>query len=276
MTLIDLHLHLLPGVDDGAPDEATAVEYARRMVAAGVREATVTPHAGSPYFPVELETIAARAFELQAALVRAGIPLLVHPGGEVHPEAAAELSARELDLVAQGPPGARWVLVEVPFGGVDDAFVDGVRAIGARGFGALIAHPERAEGLLTDGGLDRIRALMADGAVLQVNACSLMGRHGRERAVIARRLVRAGMAYVIASDAHPGHRDHVLADAATPALLAGVTVARVQQLTRHNPRFLLRHGLPAVVPDACPAPAPALDRPRALDRARDAARRLAR
>ena len=53
MTAVDLHLHLLPGVDDGAPDEDTAIAHAVKMVAAGVRTAAVTPHVGSPYFPVD-------------------------------------------------------------------------------------------------------------------------------------------------------------------------------------------------------------------------------
>src|ERR1700759_4498544 len=110
MALIDLHLHLLPGVDDGARDEAAALAHAARMAAAGVHEATVTPHVGSSFFPVDVATIAERTAELQRALDRAAIALRVRRGGEIHPEAAAELAPADLELIAQGPPGARWVL----------------------------------------------------------------------------------------------------------------------------------------------------------------------
>ncbi|HEU4973669.1 MAG TPA: CpsB/CapC family capsule biosynthesis tyrosine phosphatase [Baekduia sp.] len=274
MTRVDLHLHLLPGVDDGAPDEATAIAHARRMVADGVRAATVTPHVGHPAFPLDPWTIPARTAHLQAALDDAGVALSLRPGGEIHPEALGALGAAELDAVAQGPAGARWVLAEVPFAGVDGAFADAVRSAGARGFGVVIAHPERASGLLDDGGLARLRPLLEAGAVLQVNACSLMGRHGPVAKGAAERLVRSRLAYVIASDAHPAHRGHTLLDGEVAALRAGASRAQVVQLTQANPRFLLRHGLRAV---AAPGGAPDRGgRPmgRSLHRARDAARRL--
>jgi protein-tyrosine phosphatase len=243
---VDLHLHLLPGVDDGAPDEATALEHAARMAAAGVTAATVTPHVGSPCFPTVLSEIPERTAALQRALDREGIGLSLRPGGEIHPSAAASLGAAELDLIAQGPHDARWVLAEVPFAGVDDAFADALHAIRAKGFGLVVAHPERATGLLTDGGLARLRPALQAGAVLQVNACSLMGRQGPEAQEAARRLIRARLAYVIASDGHPGTRSHTLADAELAALAAGASAAQVVQLTQANPRFLLRHGLPRV------------------------------
>src|SRR3954470_21260915 len=267
---VDLHLHLLPGVDDGAPDEAAALRHAALMVGPGVVAATVTPHVGSPYFPVEPATIPARTAALQRLLDVEGIALRLHAGGELHPAAGADLTARELDGIAHGPRGARWVLAEVPFAGVDAAFADALATIRGRGFGVVIAHPERAAGLL-DGGLGLLRPALHAGAVLQVNACSLLGRQGPEARDGARRLVRAGMAYIIASDGHPGSRDHTLRDGEAPAIAAGASRAQVLQLTQANPRFLLRHGLPHV--DA-PLPLRAGPGRDALRQARAAARRL--
>lgn len=267
MTRVDLHLHLLPGVDDGAPDEATALEHAARMAAGGVQTATVTPHVGSPHFDVAVSEIHDRCAALQQALDREGIALRLEPGGEVFPGAAADLTTKELQAIAHGPQGARWVLAEVPFAGVDDAFAAGLADLRARGFGIVIAHPERATGLLTDGGLTRLRPALQDGAVLQVNACSLMGRQGPEAQEAARRLIRARLAYIIASDGHPGTRTHTLADAESAAIAAGASAAQVVQLTQANPRFLLRHGLPRV-----DAPLPL--RADGLRHARAAARRL--
>jgi protein-tyrosine phosphatase len=267
---VDLHLHLLPGVDDGAPDEATAVAHAARMVAVGVREATVTPHVGSPHFDVELREIPERCAALQRTLDEQGIDLQLHPGGEVHPAGAGDLTATELDVIAHGPSDARWVLAEVPFAGIDDAFVDGVSAIAGRGFGVVIAHPERAVGLLDDG-LARLHPVLEAGAVLQVNACSLMGRQGPEALDAARHLIRARLVYLIASDGHPGHRGHTLTDGEPAAADAGASRAQIVQLTQANPRFLLRHGLPRI-----DAPLPThlgLGRV-GLGQAREAARRL--
>src|SRR6476661_8153920 len=179
MSYVDLHLHLLPAVDDGPADEPAALEYAARLAAAGVREATVTPHVGHARFPLDPTTIAAHTTALQHALDGAGIGLRLHPGGEIHPSGAPDLSPGELDLIAQGPPGARWVLLEVPFGGISRLFERACAHVRACGFGLVIAHRERASGLL-DGGLARLRGEMAAGAVLQVSVCSLMGHHGEE------------------------------------------------------------------------------------------------
>jgi protein-tyrosine phosphatase len=271
MAHVDLHLHLLPGVDDGAPDEATALEHVARMVAAGVREATVTPHIGAPVYPLDPLSIPERTAALQAALDREGLALRLHAGGEIHPDSAADLSARELDAIANGPRDARWVLAEVPFEGIDERFLDGVRAIRGRGFGVLIAHPERAAGVL-HGGLALLRGELAAGAALQVNVCSLLGRQGDEARVAAQRFVRARLAYVLASDGHPGHREHTLAAGVGPALEAGASRLQARQLTSANPRFLLRHGLRVEAPAAGRAWRHA--RAGALERARIARRRL--
>jgi protein-tyrosine phosphatase len=236
-----------------------------------VTEATVTPHVGSPFFDgVVVGEIADRTAELQGALDRKRVGLRLHAGGEVHPEATHDLTATELDAIAHGPRGARWVLAEVPFAGVDDAFVAGLDAIRGRGFGVVIAHPERAAGFL-DGGLALLRPSLRAGAVLQVNACSLLGRQGAEARDAARRLIRSRLAYIIASDGHPGHRDHTLRDGEAPAIAAGASRAQVLQLTQANPRFLLRHGLPQV---GAPLPLRAGPGRDALAHVREAARRL--
>lgn len=135
------------------------------------------------------------------------------------------------------------MLAEVPFDGIDDSFVDGLRAIRGRGFGVVIAHPERATGVLS-GGLELLRDELAAGAALQVNVCSLLGRQGDEALEAARRIVRGRLAYVLASDGHPGTREHTLAAGFAPAVAAGASRLQARQLTTANPRFLLRHGLP--------------------------------
>ena len=244
MAHVDLHLHLLPGVDDGPADENTSLVHAERMARDGVHEATVTPHVGHPDFGLDVATIPARTRALQAAIDAAGIELRLHPGGEVHPDGAAGLSRDDLDVIAHGARGARWVLLEVPFGGIDGAFVDACRHVRGHGFGLLIAHPERAAGFLPTG-LRRLLPVIEQGALLQVNVCSLLGRHGPEARQGAAHLVRYGRAYVLASDGHGGTRRHTLAAGPAAAAHAGASTVRCRQLTEANPRFLLEHGIPA-------------------------------
>jgi protein-tyrosine phosphatase len=271
MSYVDLHLHLLPGVDDGPPDEPAAIEFATRLAARGVRTATVTPHVAHARFPLDVATIAARTTALQHSLDHAGIPLTLHPGGEIHPSGAADLDRAELDLIAHGPRGARWVLLEVPFGGISRLFLDACRHIRGLGFGLVIAHPERASGLLA-GGLTRLRGEMAAGAVLQVSVCSLLGRHGPEAQAAAQHLVGTGLAYVLASDGHGGARSHTMADGIGPARAAGASALGAWQLAHANPAFLLRHGI-APEPHR-PLRAWSARTSRNIAAARDAARRL--
>jgi protein-tyrosine phosphatase len=244
MSHVDLHLHLLPGVDDGPPDEAASLVHAERLAREGVHEATVTPHVGHADYPLDVATIAERTEALQAAIDAEGIELLLHPGGEIHPLGATALAPRDLDLIAHGPRGARWVLFEVPFAGIDTEWLAACRHIRASGFSLLIGHPERAEGFLT-GGHELLRPELNAGALLQVNVCSLLGRHGPEAHAGAVRLVRDGDAYVLASDGHGSrNRAHTLGAGLAAARAAGVSPLRAEQLTSANPRFLLRNGIP--------------------------------
>ena len=109
MSHVDLHLHLLPGVDDGPPDLTASLIHAEKLALHGVHEATVTPHVGVPWFPLDVATLPERTRALQAELDAAGIELRLHPGGEIYAAGATALSAAELDVIAHGPPGARWV-----------------------------------------------------------------------------------------------------------------------------------------------------------------------
>lgn len=240
MSQVDLHLHLLPGVDDGARTEDEAVAHARRMVAAGIREATVTPHVGATW-PVEVASIARRTAALAARLDREGVELRLHAGGELHPERVDSLTEADLAAVAHGPPGARWVLLEVPFAGIGEPFVTSLERLRSRGYGALVGHPERA-----DGGLKRLWPQLARGTVLQVNAASLTGGHGPEARERGEWLMRNGLAFVLGSDGHPGTRDQLLSDGADAAARLGLSSVAIWRLTETNPRFLLRDGLPRV------------------------------
>ncbi|MEA2355541.1 MAG: protein-tyrosine phosphatase [Solirubrobacteraceae bacterium] len=243
MSYVDLHLHLLPGVDDGAKDEREALAYVSRLTQEGVREVTVTPHI-SPSWGLEVASIPDRVAALQALIDERSLGVRLHPGGELHPAMAAGLTDAELDVIAHGPAGSRWVLLEAPFSGIGDHFVGVCAGLRARGFGLVIAHPERAGNLLDDGGLPLLRDELAAGAVLQINVCSLLGNHGLAIQEAAAHLLRTGLAHAIASDAHPGSRGHTLRLGFELALRAGASSVQAWRLTQANPRFLLREGIP--------------------------------
>jgi protein-tyrosine phosphatase len=108
----------------------------------------------------------------------------------------------------------------------------------------VLAHPERSADAGTPAGRDALRELLAKGMVAQVNVCSLLGNNGLDVQETAVDLLRAGHAYVIASDGHPGTRDHTLRLGFVLAQRAGASSVQAWRLTQANPRFLLTHGIP--------------------------------
>ncbi|HWT24737.1 MAG TPA: CpsB/CapC family capsule biosynthesis tyrosine phosphatase [Solirubrobacteraceae bacterium] len=240
----ELHFHLLPGVDDGPGDMAEAVELARLAVEDGTGIVCTTPHVRELLRQGILHEVPARVAEVRAALAKAGVPLEVIPGGEVAHEDLPALGDRELDAVAQGPPGRRWVLIEAPLFGDDlQGFLAGTAEIRRRGYGTLIGHPERCRPLMDAAGA--IEEELRAGARLQVNGSSLTGLHGERQRAWAVGLVRAGHVHVMASDAHRPTRGPVLGAALAALAAEGIAGPAAEALAARNPRALLSEGLAA-------------------------------
>jgi len=240
----ELHFHLLPGVDDGPADLDEAVELARLAVADGTSLVTVTPHVRDLLRGGILGELRARVDELAAALRRAAVPLELHTGAELAHDDVARLGDAELEAIAQGPPGARWVLLEAPlFGGDLAGFRAAAAEVRARGFGTLIGHPERCAALMEDEAA--VAAERRAGARLQVNGSSLIGRHGQRAEARGVELLRSGQADLVASDAHRVARPPVLSAALDALVAAGLPRAGCEALVSAAPRSLLRHGIAA-------------------------------
>jgi protein-tyrosine phosphatase len=239
----DVHFHLLPGVDDGPKRMADSVELARLAVDDGTRVVVATPHVHL----VEVAELPGRVADLQAALDAAGVPLEVRVGGELSPHHVARLSAEELETIAQGPAGARWLLIEAPLPVSGEDAWDLHRATERareQGFEVLVGHPERCPSLFGREA-EVLERELAAGSRIQVNASSLAGRHGPEERRHAFDLTTAGPATVVASDAHRVTRGPGLSQAERLLREAGVPAARARDLTADAPLALLEHGLAA-------------------------------
>jgi protein-tyrosine phosphatase len=240
----EIHFHLLPDVDDGPDDLDEAIELARLTVADGTSLVTVTPHVRDLLRRGILDEVPERVHELSAALARARVPLEVRTGAELAHDDVALLADRGLDAIAQGPPGARWVLLEAPlFGGDLDGFLAATAEVRERGFGTLIGHPERCAVLMESPGA--IAAERRAGARLQVNGSSLTGRHGQQARAWGLELLSGGAADVIASDAHRPSRPAVLSPAVDAVVAGGTARAAAEAFVSTVPRALLRDGIAA-------------------------------
>jgi protein-tyrosine phosphatase len=243
MDLVDLHFHLLHGVDDGPAGLEESLELARAAVRAGTGTVVATPHVRPDLGTTDAREILERVREMRSALAAAGIPLTVECGGELGHEMAFDLKPDELDLLAQGPPGARWLLVETPFQGIGEDFHAATAELRALGFGVLVAHPERsADAAIGD---ERgLRSELAAGSQAQLNALSLTGGHGEDARRAAWELLHQGLIDVVASDAHGPTRPPALRMARETLLDGGgLAPAAAHALVTTAPRELLARGM---------------------------------
>src|SRR3954466_7205239 len=144
MSYVDLHCHILPGLDDGSRSLNATVRFARRLDAENVLDAATTPHIKHAHHPFNVPVLAGLRAEAQAAITAAGLDVTLHQGGELAHEDALTLDPEELQLIAQGPEHAPSLLLECPFEGIDDFFDAAVARLTGLGYGLLLAHPERA------------------------------------------------------------------------------------------------------------------------------------
>jgi protein-tyrosine phosphatase len=196
--MIDLHSHILPGIDDGARSLADSLEIAAAAVDDGITVIAGTPHVRDDW-PTDAGVMEAAVAELNAELHQAGIPLEVRRGGEIAVEWLVRLSIEELRRFGLGG-NPRYLLVETPYYGWPLALADLLRSLLSNGITPVLAHPERNAEVQTDP--ERLVHLVDGGVLVQVTAASLDGRIGKRSQQTARRLVDAGLAHLLASDAH--------------------------------------------------------------------------
>jgi protein-tyrosine phosphatase len=198
--VIDLHCHLLPAIDDGPTTEEQSLALARAAVDAGTTTIVATPHVNWRYPGNTAASIVGAVARMQDALDRAGIALRVLTGAEIAPTWAADLHDDELSALRLGGADGTHLLVECPLSPSVAGFDAVIGHLRSRGHRIVLAHPERCPAFQRDP--DAYAALVADGTLGQITASALVGRFGRPPRELAERLLRDGLATVVASDAH--------------------------------------------------------------------------
>ena len=247
--MIDLHCHILPGVDDGPATVAEALALARVARDDGITTIAATPHVNSDYPAVGAAGISGAVEALKGRLDAEGIDLRIVTGAEIAATRAVELDDDGLRALTLG--GGPWLLLECPLTAtLTPGFAGVARSLTRRGHHVLLAHPERSPLFLRSPAL--LSELVGEGMLAQVTAGALSGRFGRTVRDLALTLVKRGTAQVVASDGHGVLR---------PARIAGelretgISPALTAWLARDVPAALLEGTeLPSRPETAPPSP----------------------
>ena len=198
--MVDLHCHILPGLDDGAEDMDDALEMCRIAHADGIHTIVATPHCKNGVYDNNETTILPVLHKLQEAVNQEGIPIRLIPSAEIHihPELITFLEENQGLLL-----GGRYVALELPGQFVPPYAREFLFKMRLKGYTPIITHPERNS--VVQANPEMFEEWVRGGVLVQVTAMSITGEFGNRVRKCALQMVRAGLVHLIATDAHLPH-----------------------------------------------------------------------
>lgn len=197
--MIDLHCHLLPGVDDGSKSMDISLKLANDAVRDGIDYALLTPHHMNGVYLNHKKEVIQQTQEFQVELDRHEIPLKVFPGQEVRINGDL-LTAFDQDDILFADEGGRYLMLEFPDDDVPSYTSNMIYELMQRGIIPIIVHPERNTQIMKQP--DILYELLSRGCLSQITAGSYVGTFGHKVQKFSKQLIQTGQAYVFASDAH--------------------------------------------------------------------------
>ncbi|MGH7174031.1 MAG: tyrosine-protein phosphatase [Gemmataceae bacterium] len=246
--LVDMHCHLLPGLDDGPRGEADALRMCRLAYDEGVRISVALAHQNERWKANTPDVLRQAAQHLTQRLHQEGIALTVCPGAEVMVQPAFELSLSKGEYLSVADRG-QYLLLEFPHG----LFVDLrplVECLRLRGLHPILAHPERTPELLHD--TEQIEQLIRLGCLVQVSSGSVTAPQSRDRRALKKWFQR-DIVHLLGSDGHsPTRRPPRMADA-YHQIASWTTSATADRVCSTN-GMAICHGLPLRISEPLPRP----------------------
>ena len=239
--VVDLHCHILPGLDDGAPDLHASLAMAQVAVQNGIQTIAASPHIDRRY-GVRPAEIPPRVDALNARLRREQAPLDIVPGGEIALDRLGELRDDDLHPIALG--SGMYLLIESPYSRSSPLLEQQIFTMEARGFRPILAHPERSRAFQSDPKL--LGRLVRRGALCAVDAGSMSGKFGHPARRLSARMFGEGLVHVVASDAHDPERrppELISGFAALEHELPGIR-RQARWYTEETPAAILAGGTP--------------------------------
>lgn len=239
--MIDLHCHILSGIDDGASDIDVSVAMARAFVADGVTVVACTPHILPGLYHNTGPGILAAIDELRFALTLADVPLQLVAGADVHMAHNLVGGLRSGHLLSLA--GTRYVLIEPPHHvmplRIEDAFFD----LLSNGYVPILTHPERLT-WIADNYATVVR-LAAAGALMQLTGASLTGGFGKSAQYWAEKMLDERLAHILATDSHDMKRRPPALGRARDVVAKRLGEQEAENLVLNRPRGILENVSPS-------------------------------
>jgi len=235
--MIDIHTHILPGVDDGAKTIEDSVQMIRQAIDSGVEVICVTPHILNGVTPVIEEKIN-RTFQLlRSQVVERKLKIKLILGSEIYMRQDMESLSR-FNFFSLNQTG-KYILMELPLGQLPSGVDQLIYGLQLEGITPIIAHPERS--ITEKNQIKEIENLIHLGALMQINAGSLLGHSGKLARKMAERLLKLDLAHIMASDAHnPSSRSIAVLPQAFRKVSQLVGKRKAEELVMHNPCQILK------------------------------------
>ncbi|MBL0040329.1 MAG: hypothetical protein KA505_11240 [Xanthomonadales bacterium] len=242
--MIDLHCHLLPRIDDGAPDMATALAMARIAVADGITVTACTPHIYPGLYENNTNGIRVAIQSMQTRLDQEGIALRLVEGADVHvvPDLVDGLRDGRIPTLA----GSRYFLFEPPHHVAPPRLEETAFNAMAAGYVPIVTHPERLSWI--ESHYPVFQRMARAGAWMQLTAGAVTGRFGRRPQYWAERMLDEGLVAIIATDAHRADRRPPLLAEARAAAARRLGETEADQLVRVRPQGVIDNVAPAALP----------------------------
>jgi len=248
--VIDLHCHILPGIDDGAPDIDLSLAMARRAVEDGITITACTPHIMPGYYENAGPGIREHVKALQTVLDENDIPLTLTTGADVHlvTDLVAGLKAGRILSLAD----SRYFLFEPPHNVAPPRMMDSIFDVMSAGYVPIITHPERLRWIEEQ--YNVMGQAVHNGAWIQLTAASVTGKFGKRPQYWSERMLDEGLVHILATDAHNMRtRSPILSEAVEAvSKRLGEEAARDMVFTR--PRAVLDNAVPSSLPPPVGAP----------------------
>ena len=242
--MIDLHCHILPGIDDGSRNLDMSLEMARMAVDDGITMTACTPHIYPGLYMNDTAGIRAARDRLQREFEERGIPLQLTIGADVHlvPGLIQGLRAGTVPTLH----GTRYLLLEPSHHVAPPRFAESVFQLVAEGYVPVITHPERLTWV--EDHYPAFIDLVRQGAWMQVTAASLTGVFGQRAKYWGERFLGEGHTHILATDAHSNGRRSPVMSRAREIAERMLGAEEAQRLVRGRQEQMLRNDLPSAVP----------------------------